>query len=203
MNSEQCSLVVTDLSFCSCPLLGILNVWVILQWDSISIVILLCIEVHYFWDELRSWSVSAIFLRSLLSFLCFQLSYLLHHFSFYYISFSLPLTLFQVFPFCLFAFPIYSLFQMKLTDFLFFIWNVFTLAYRIWITTSPSLFQVAAVWQCYKKPQWHQCWWQNRKMQGQESLWLCHIHWLYFLEYVQGSSSLGHFCMDSLWHVYL
>lgn len=160
MNSEQYSLVVTHLSFCSCHLLGILNVWVILQWDSISIVILLCIEVHYFWDELGSWSISAIFSRFLLSFLCFQLFYLLHHFSFYYIYFFLPSTLpvLSLLPVC---FSHLQFLSDEIRWFSFFLWNVFTLAYRIWLRASPSLFQVAAVWQCYKKPQWHQCWWET------------------------------------------
>lgn len=161
MSSEQCSLVFTHLSFCSCHLLGILNVWAMLQWDSTSIVILLCVTKYAASGKSQEDYLFRLFSPdfSHISYVFYCLTY---YTIFIFITFLFSyLWLFQFFRFYLFAFPICSFFQMELNDFLFFLRNVFTLAYRIWITASPSLFQVAAVWQCYKKPQWQQCQWQT------------------------------------------
>lgn len=111
-------------------------------------------KVLYLWEELGTWSISVVFSRFLPSFLCSLLPY--YTFFFIFIFFILTLTL-PVLSLCL---SHLQFLQDEIRWFSFFLWNVFTLAYRIWITASPSLFQVAAVWQCYKKPQWHQCWWQ-------------------------------------------
>lgn len=159
MSSEQCSLAFTRLSFCLSSFGNIECLGHVAVGFHFNCYFTLCNKICNFSEEPGSWSISAIFSRFLPSFL-FSIVLLITPF-FIFIKFLFSyLWLFQFFPFCMFAFPICSFFQMELSDILF-LWNVFTLAYRIWITASPSLFQVAAVWQCYKKPQWHQCWWQT------------------------------------------
>lgn len=128
----------TSLSFCSCHLLGILNVWGIMQWNSPSVV-------------------SSIFSSFLPCFSCVLYCLPSH-------PFTLFIKLVGFFPYLwIFQFFLFSLTAVSFrwsTMIYFLIWNVFT---RVWITATPSLFQGAAVWQYFEKPQCHQSWWQTQE----------------------------------------
>lgn len=173
-----------------------------LQWDSTSIVILLCVTKYAISQKGQEVDLFQLFSPDFSHLSCFLLSYLLHHFYLYWISFFLPLAL-----------PVLSLLHVCLSHLQFlsdgikwysfslkcfhpclqdlnnsltqFISGCCCLAVLQEATVAPVL--VTNIGKC-----------KVRKVFGSVTFNGCG-----FLEYVQGSSSLGHFCMDSLWYVYL
>lgn len=156
-------------------------------------------KIYFFWEQPGKRSFSPIFFSFLPCFSCVLYCLPSHPFILFIKLvgfFSIPLNL-----------PVLSLlsdcsfFQMEYND-LFFNLKCFT---RVWITATPSLFQGAAVWWYFEKPQWHQSWWQTQEnARSKVSLALA----------LFGGCILGDTWKDlalwgtsgqkmSLWHVYL
>lgn len=161
--------IMTSLSFCLCHLF-IKDIWDIQCWGHITLQLLL----YSVWQSTLLGTGREKILLSL-----FLLSFFSPLFSFHKIHFFFfptPLN----FPAHPLLFPDHNFFQMESSDF-FFLWKIFTTVYGVWITDTPSLFQVVAAWQCFEKPQQHQSWWQTEEdARSENSLPLSHVEAVFF-----------------------
>lgn len=161
--------IMTSLSFCLCHLF-IKDIWDIQCWGHITLQLLL----YSVWQSTLLGTGREKILLSL-----FLLSFFSPLFSFHKIHFffSPHLWIFQLIPF--FSLTTIS-FRWNPVIF-FFLWKIFTTVYGVWITDTPSLFQVVAAWQCFEKPQQHQSWWQTEEdARSENSLPLSHVEAVFF-----------------------
>lgn len=160
--------IMTSLSFCLCHLF-IKDIWDIQCWGHITLQLLL----YSVWQSTLLGTGREKILLSL-----FLLSFFSPLFSFHKIHFFFPHTF--EFSSSSPSFP-WPQFLSDGIQWFFFLWKIFTTVYGVWITDTPSLFQVVAAWQCFEKPQQHQSWWQTEEdARSENSLPLSHVEAVFF-----------------------